>query len=272
MVSIASRPQCFNTLRPRRIKQHFADDIFKRIFFNENVWISIKISLTFVPKGPINNIPALVQIMAWRRPGDKPLSEPMMVSLTTHICITRPQWVKAWWHISRENGRQFRWCLVTCFVPNHYWLNWINQCFKLFWTRSGDYAWYPPQPPGSLVMWDYLTNFEDHFWIACVSYFLDPNMCGFQNICRVLWSQTLVVKWKNKVFILFHQSRSVSSPNPIGCAVTNSCEIHKMAAILLHLNGPRVLNMLKCLASYMHCKRSWPASLPTNCMYFTGLS
>ena len=82
-----------NTLRPRRNEQHFADDIFKRIFFNENVWISIKISLKFVPKGPINNIPALVQIMAWRRSGDKPLSEPMMVSLPTHICVTRPQWV-----------------------------------------------------------------------------------------------------------------------------------------------------------------------------------
>ena len=61
--------------------------------WNENVWIPIKISLKFVPEGPMNNIPALVQIMAWRRPGDKPLSEPMMVSLTTHICVTRPQWV-----------------------------------------------------------------------------------------------------------------------------------------------------------------------------------
>ena len=49
-----------NTLRLRRNEQHFADDIFKRIYFNENVWISIKISLEFVPKGPINNIPALV--------------------------------------------------------------------------------------------------------------------------------------------------------------------------------------------------------------------
>ena len=56
----------------------FADDIFKCIFLNEKVWISIKISLKFVPKGPINNIPTLVQIMAWRRPGDKPLSEPKM--------------------------------------------------------------------------------------------------------------------------------------------------------------------------------------------------
>ena len=68
-----------NTLRPRQNGRHFADDIFKSIFLNENVWIPIKISLKFFPKGPINNIPALVQIMAWRRPGDKPLSEPMMV-------------------------------------------------------------------------------------------------------------------------------------------------------------------------------------------------
>ena len=82
-----------NTLRLRWNEQHSADDIFKRIFFNENVWISINISLKFVPKGPINNITALVQIMAWRRSGDKPLSEPMMVSLLTHICVTWPQWV-----------------------------------------------------------------------------------------------------------------------------------------------------------------------------------
>ena len=58
---------------------------------NENERISLRISLKFVPKGPINNIPALVQIMAWRRTGDKPLSEPMLVRLQTHICVTRPQ-------------------------------------------------------------------------------------------------------------------------------------------------------------------------------------
>ena len=82
-----------NTLRPRQNGRHFADDIFKCIFLNENVWILIKFSLNFVTKGPINNIPVLVPIMAWHRPGDKPLSEPMMVSLLTHICVTRPQWV-----------------------------------------------------------------------------------------------------------------------------------------------------------------------------------
>ena len=88
--------QCLNTLRPIQNGHHFTDDIFNWIFLNENVWIPIKISMKFLPKGPINNIPALVQIMAWRRPGDKPLSEPMMASLTTHICVTRPQWVNAW--------------------------------------------------------------------------------------------------------------------------------------------------------------------------------
>ena len=72
----------------------FADDTFKCIFLNENVWIPINISLNFVPKGPFNNIPAMVKIMAWRRPGDKPLSEPMMVELPTHIYVTRPHWVK----------------------------------------------------------------------------------------------------------------------------------------------------------------------------------
>ena len=82
-----------NTLRPRQNGRHFADDTFNHIFLNENVRISIKISLKFVPKGPFNNNSALVQIMAWRRPGDKPLSEPMMVRSLTHICVTRPRWV-----------------------------------------------------------------------------------------------------------------------------------------------------------------------------------
>ena len=50
--------------------------------------------MKFVPKGPINNIPALVQIMAWLRSSDKPLSELIMISLLTHIRVTRPQWVK----------------------------------------------------------------------------------------------------------------------------------------------------------------------------------
>ena len=83
----------FNTLRPRPNGRRNPDDISKCILLNENICIPIKISLKFVPKGHINNIPSLVQIMAWRRPGDKPLFEPMMVDLVMYICVTRPQWV-----------------------------------------------------------------------------------------------------------------------------------------------------------------------------------
>ena len=87
-------PLRFNTLRPRQSCRHFADDILKCISLNRNLWIPLTISLTFVPKVRINNIPVLVQILAWCRPGGKPLSVPMMVNLLTHVCVTRPQWVK----------------------------------------------------------------------------------------------------------------------------------------------------------------------------------
>ena len=82
--------------------RHFPDDIFKCIFLNEIVWI--KTSQKFVPMGANNYIPALVQITAWRQPGDKPLSEPMLVTLPKHIGVILPKWVNSltprymrWW-------------------------------------------------------------------------------------------------------------------------------------------------------------------------------
>ena len=68
-----------NTLRQWQTGRHFADNIFKHIFLNENVGISIQISPKFFPKGPIYNNPALLQIMAWCQTSNKPLSKPMMV-------------------------------------------------------------------------------------------------------------------------------------------------------------------------------------------------
>ena len=78
MATILSRERWVITLRPRQNDCHFTDDTFKCIFMNENISISIKISLKCVPKDQIKNIPALVQIMALHQLGDKPLSELMM--------------------------------------------------------------------------------------------------------------------------------------------------------------------------------------------------
>ena len=90
MAPILSLPQCVNILRPRQDGHHFADDGFKCIFVNENVGISIKISPKFIPKGAINNIPALVQIMAWR-PGQA----------TSHYLN---QWCLDYWQIYGSLG------------------------------------------------------------------------------------------------------------------------------------------------------------------------
>ena len=112
----------FNTLRPRQDGRYFADDVLKCIFLNENVWISLKIPLKFVPRGPINNIPALFQIMAWRQPGDKPLFEPMLVLVPTHICVTQPQWVKCSRHQSLS-------CAWNVHMRNHRHISqemWVN--------------------------------------------------------------------------------------------------------------------------------------------------
>ena len=90
--------------------------------FCESVWI-----LKCVPSGSINNIPALVQIMAWRRSGDKPLSEPRMVRLPIHICVTRPQWVNV---ITKENEKSLQTNLFKI-------TNWKRQVIheRQLWTQ-----------------------------------------------------------------------------------------------------------------------------------------
>ena len=69
---------------------------------NSQTTLPSAFSLKFIPKGLINNIPALVQMMTWRRSGDRPLSEPMMVKLPTHIWVTWPQWVTYFRAVGRD--------------------------------------------------------------------------------------------------------------------------------------------------------------------------
>ena len=108
---------CLNTLRSRQIGRHFANDIFKGIFLNEKGCIFSQISSIFVLKGPINNIPALVQIMACRRTGDKPLSEPMVAWFT--ICASR---------LDMLSRYDVYWFPGDKRLPNHqYPLRWLNR-------------------------------------------------------------------------------------------------------------------------------------------------
>ena len=103
----------FNTLRPKQNVCHFQDDIFKCIILNENVWISMKISLKFVPRGQIKNIPSLVKIMPWRRPAQS-------------------HYLNQWWLVY--------WCIYTSLGLDTLWVNkgYRGHCGKS--TKYNSYA------------------------------------------------------------------------------------------------------------------------------------
>ena len=79
----------FNTFRLRQNGRHFADDPFKCIFLNETLRILIKMSLNFVPKGPINNIPALVQILAFTDAYMRHSASMSKVVVAAHLVILK---------------------------------------------------------------------------------------------------------------------------------------------------------------------------------------
>ena len=123
--------EMLNSLRPRWNRRHFANNVFKCTFLNENEWILLRISPKFVPKVQINNIPTLVQIMTWRRPGDKPLSEPMTVRLPMHICITLPQWVN-WIPLDHEHMQGDGWLyVITARKKYRFAAFWPSHCLSL---------------------------------------------------------------------------------------------------------------------------------------------
>ena len=182
-----------NSLRPRPNRRHFADDIFKCIFENEYEWISPRISLKIVPKVRINNIPALVQIMAWRRPGDKPLSEPMMASLLMHICVTRPQWV----NLLRSSDIVCQWTpsSLVLVMANHLVSAKplpkpvLTNCqLEIFGTNSKWYLKYRPFFPLKIHL---------NVIIICPS--IHPSVCPSDLMCN--WSslsspvQTCIMLW-----------------------------------------------------------------------------
>ena len=129
----------FSTLRPWQNGCNFPYEIVRCIFLNENIWISLKISLNFVHKFKFNNIPALVQIMTWRQPGDKSLSEPMLVRLLTHIWVIRPQWVRGPAFIINHKWKfnQLPWKIWPSFriYFQMHFLEWNVLCFDSNFTE-----------------------------------------------------------------------------------------------------------------------------------------
>ena len=110
------------------LRRHFADDIFKYIFMNEKLWISIKFSLNFIPEGLIDNKWALVQVMAWRRRWTKA----DLVHRRIYAALggdefkdaqVSPRLDKKKMNYSDANMRShhwFRWWFVACSVPIRY--------------------------------------------------------------------------------------------------------------------------------------------------------
>ena len=87
------------------IRRRFALVIFIRIFLKENdanilIWISLK----FLPGCSVNNLPTLVDIMAWRLSGDKPLSKR---GITKIIDTYINHWLNVVWTASSSYLNQF---------------------------------------------------------------------------------------------------------------------------------------------------------------------
>ena len=119
------------------------------------------------PKFRINNIPALVQIMTWRRPGDQLLSGPRMVSLLTHIRVTRPQWGVTGPLCGELNGH--RWIPCTKSSDAELW------CF--LWSSPGTTIEQTMETP---VIWDAIGLIITSFW------------CSFnrqKNIAKTWWNK-----------------------------------------------------------------------------------
>ena len=165
-------------------------------------------------KEPINNIPVLIQMMAWRLPGDKPLSEPMMVSLLTHICLTQPQWVNralrfmSFWVnqddssviVTSQHRNSFR-------VTGPLWGEWIpltkgQWCIALMFSLllAWIFCWTNNQIE-MLVIWDTVGL----MWHHCNELYLDHHMNHInqqpyrvtttKQICVGSWRWSCLVNW-----------------------------------------------------------------------------
>ena len=130
-------------MRPRQNGRHFPDDSFKCILLNENVLISLKISLKFLPDVPVNNITALVLIMVWRRTGDEPLSEPWWL---VHRRIYASTGINGLTH-SCKNRLDGVLIILTCILHRLDKTSYnmlFTKCFPLTFDILSQHKWFVP--------------------------------------------------------------------------------------------------------------------------------
>ena len=149
--AITDIPFILSHLRLDKMVAILADNNFKCIFLNQNDRMLIQISLKFVPRSPIDNKLTLVQVMAWRRRGDKPLPKPMLIRFTDayaalggdeliasycNTIITVVAWapwclrsLRTWLFAQLKQGccHWTRYWLVACSIPSHS----LNQCWVI---------------------------------------------------------------------------------------------------------------------------------------------
>ena len=73
--------------------------------------------------------------MVWRRPGDKPLSEPMVVSLLTHICVARPEWVKTENILQNKTKSREQYIYTLMYVLPWHWSCFLA-CHAPWWRHQ----------------------------------------------------------------------------------------------------------------------------------------
>ena len=149
---------------------------------HSNVWIKLQISVKFVSDVPINNIPALVQVMAWHRPGDKPFSEPVMVSLPTPICVTRLQWVKNTglsWVI--QNDVYIYASVDNTYISCDWYLNFLN--------GSGTSKWWNNVKKKQICM--YISSNQSQQIISFLKNQCFNGRITNANLVRHVWSKSM---------------------------------------------------------------------------------
>ena len=190
----------------------------------------------------INNNPALFQIMAWRRPGDKPLSEPMMVSSLTHICVTQPQWVNTLW--PEQNGRYFvddiyKFDFLTWKRLFSFWFNWI---FFLRFQSTRNQHWFRKWL-GTKRATNHYLNQRWPILLTNLKQYVFHKLNKILHFVIFVHNESIVCQWNYMWSIVRHlkeheELRSSTIQEPLACPLLYQCQEFDVSTV----NNPLLID------------------------------